>query len=74
MTLRVVVDTNLWIRALLGGRVTLPILAAWQAHKFTVVVSQPLVDELIDVIQRPRLRTRACVLQGGSTARRRPWH
>jgi putative PIN family toxin of toxin-antitoxin system len=58
MTLRVVVDTNLWIRALLGGRVTLPVLEAWQARKFTVVVSQPLIDELDDVCQRPRLRAR----------------
>ena len=56
MTLRIVVDTNLWIRALLGGQVTLPILTAWQAGKFAVVVSQPLIDELGDVWQRPRLR------------------
>ena len=58
MTLRVVVDTNLWIRALLGGQVTLPILTAWKARKFAVVVSQPLIDELDDVWQRPRLRDR----------------
>jgi putative PIN family toxin of toxin-antitoxin system len=58
MTLRIVVDTNLWVRALLGGQVTLPILTAWQARKFTVVVSQPLIDELKDVWQRPRLRDR----------------
>lgn len=56
--LRIVVDTNLWIRALLGGPVTLPILEAWQAHKYTVVVSQPLINELNDVWQRPRLRKR----------------
>jgi len=56
--LRIVVDTNLWIRALLGGPVTLPILEAWQAQAFTVVVSQPLIDELHDVWQRPRLRDR----------------
>jgi putative PIN family toxin of toxin-antitoxin system len=53
--LRIVVDTNLWIRALLGGPVTLPILEAWQAYKFTVVVSKPLIDELNEVWQRPRL-------------------
>jgi len=58
MTFRIVVDTNLWIRALLGGQVTLPILTAWQAGKFAVVVSQPLIDELGDVWQRPRLRAR----------------
>jgi putative PIN family toxin of toxin-antitoxin system len=56
--LRVVIDTNLWIRALLGGQVTLPILEAWRAGKLTIVVSQPLIDELIQVWQRPRLRDR----------------
>ena len=58
MTLKVVVDTNLWIRVLLGGKVTLPLLTAWQERKFTVVASQPLVDELNDVWQRPRLGER----------------
>jgi putative PIN family toxin of toxin-antitoxin system len=56
--LRVVVDTNLWIRALLGGQVTLPVLEAWRADKFTVVASQHLLDELDNVWQRPRLRQR----------------
>ena len=56
--LRIVIDTNIWIRALLGGRVTLPVLKAWQADKFQVVVSQPLLDELDKVWQRPRLKNR----------------
>lgn len=54
--LRLVIDTNLWIRALLGGKVTLPLLEAWQAGKFEVLLSQPLLDELDKVWQRPRLR------------------
>ena len=54
--LRIVVDTNLWIRALLGGRATLPVLESWRARAFTVVVSQALIDELDDVWRRPRLR------------------
>ena len=58
MTLRVVVDTNLWIRALLGGRVTLPLLEAWYAKRLTVVVSQALLDELDEVWRRPRLQQR----------------
>jgi putative PIN family toxin of toxin-antitoxin system len=56
--LRIVIDTNIWIRALLGGRVTLPVLRAWQAGKFQLVVSEPLLDELDKVCQRPRLRAR----------------
>ena len=55
MKRRIVVDTNLWIRALLGGPTTLPVLEAWRAGKFFVLISQPLLDELEAVSQRPRL-------------------
>jgi uncharacterized protein len=54
--LRIVVDTNVWIRALLAGRVTVPVLEAWKAGRFQAVVSQPLLDELNEVWQRPRLQ------------------
>jgi uncharacterized protein len=56
--LRVVVDTNLWVRALLGGPRTLPLLDAWRRRAFQVVISQPLLDELAAVCQRPRLARR----------------
>jgi len=55
---RIVIDTDIWIRMLLAGPVTIPVLRAWQARKFEVVVSQPLLDELNAVWQRPRLRKR----------------
>jgi putative PIN family toxin of toxin-antitoxin system len=58
MRCRTVVDTNLWVRALLGGPVTVPILEAWRADRVVVLVSQPLLDELEAVVQRPRLRPR----------------
>lgn len=54
--LRLVIDTNIWIRTLLGGKLTLPILSAFQAGKFTVVFSDALMEELREVAQRPRLR------------------
>lgn len=54
--LRVVIDTNIWIRALLRGRATLPVLSAWQAGQFHLITSQPLLDEYENVWQRPRLR------------------
>lgn len=54
--LRVVIDTNLWVRALLGGPRTLPVLHAWQRRRFEVVISEPLLSELAAVCQRPRLR------------------
>ena len=54
--LKVVIDTNIWIRCLLGGRVTLPVLEAWRARRFQVVASEPLLAELEEVWQRPLLR------------------
>jgi putative PIN family toxin of toxin-antitoxin system len=56
MTLRVVIDTNIWIRILLRGRVTLPILEAFNADKFQLIMSQILLDEFHEVWNRPRLR------------------
>lgn len=54
--LKLVVDTNLWIRILLGGRKTLPLLEAWRKGKFKLICSEALVTELGTVWQRPRLR------------------
>ena len=56
MMLKVVIDTNIWIRILLRGRVTLPILTAFNENKFRLVSSQPLLDEFHTVWNRPRLR------------------
>lgn len=55
MKLRVVVDTNIWIRILLRGRVTLPLLETFNNGQFQLVMSQFLFDELHEVWQRPRL-------------------
>ncbi|MCC5614128.1 PIN domain-containing protein [Nostoc sp. CHAB 5836] len=41
---------------MLKGRVTLPILAAFNEDKFQLVMSQPLMEELHLVWNRPRLR------------------
>ena len=73
MKRRIVVDTNLWIRALLGGPVTLPVLEAWQAGKFLVLISQPLLDELEAVSQRPRLRQRIDSEQAKALAEQLRW-
>ena len=56
MTLRVVIDTNIWIRILLKGRITLPILEAFNENKFQLVMSQILLDEFNEVWNRPRLK------------------
>jgi len=46
MTIRVVIDTNIWIRILLKGRVTLPVLESLNQDRFQLVISQPLMEEL----------------------------
>jgi len=54
----IVVDTSIWIRALLSGSATLPVLEKWRAGRFRVVVSESLLDELDRVWRRPRFENR----------------
>jgi uncharacterized protein len=55
--LRVVVDTNILIRALIKPRGTVgPILTQLAAGAYTVVYSQPLLDELVEKLALPRIR------------------
>ena len=56
--LKIVVDTNLWIRVLLGGKLTLPLLEAWQQGLFQVINSEMLLEELDVVWRRPRIQKR----------------
>jgi len=56
MTLRVVIDTNIWIRILLRGKITLPILEVFNENKFQLLMSQDLLNEFHEVWNRPRLR------------------
>ncbi len=56
MKMRVVIDTNIWIRILLRGKISLPILEAFNEDKFQLIMSQPLFDELQQVWNRPRLK------------------
>ncbi len=42
--MRVVVDTNVLVSAVLGGALKV-IVDAWKAHKFTLIVSEPIVHE-----------------------------
>jgi len=58
VTPRVVIDTNIWMRILLRGRITLPILTAFNEGRFQLVMSQPLFDEFHLVWNRPRLKQR----------------
>lgn len=56
--LKAVVDTNMWIRGLLGGETALPLLDAWYARRFSVCLTGDLLDELQEVSSRTRLAKR----------------
>ncbi|MEW6366604.1 MAG: putative toxin-antitoxin system toxin component, PIN family [Acidobacteriota bacterium] len=48
------IDTNLFVRGLLRGPVTLPLIQAWKERRFRLVSSEALLEELFDVLARPR--------------------
>jgi hypothetical protein len=54
--LRVLVDTNVWVSALLNPHgFPAQVLEALRADQFEPILSEPLLDELLDVLSRPRL-------------------
>ena len=56
--MRVVLDTSIFISAVLGGRLGI-ILDEWKAEKFTLIVSEAIVREYLDVINRPKFQITA---------------
>ena len=54
--LDVVVDTNLLVRALIGGPSSYPFWQAWERKHIRLVTCQEMLEELLEVLTRPRLR------------------
>jgi putative PIN family toxin of toxin-antitoxin system len=55
--IRAVVDTNILIRALIKPRGTVgPVLAHLAESQYTIVYSEPMLDELIAKLALPRIR------------------
>jgi uncharacterized protein len=50
---RVVLDTNIFISSVLGGKLGI-ILDIWKTHKFTLIVSNEILDEYLEVLNRPK--------------------
>jgi putative PIN family toxin of toxin-antitoxin system len=51
-----VVDTNVWVSAFLNpAGYPARLVAAGKGRQFEVVASKPLLDELLDVLSRPRI-------------------
>ena len=53
--MRVVLDTNVFISAVLGGRLGV-IVDEWKAGKFTLIITDSIVREYLDVINRPKFK------------------
>jgi uncharacterized protein len=53
MNIRVVIDTNVFISAVLGGKLGI-IIDEWKAGKFTLVTSEAITREYLDVLRRPK--------------------
>ena len=57
MPRRVVVDTNVWVSALLNPQgLPAQVLEALKQKRFIPILSPPLIGELKEVLARPRLR------------------
>ena len=59
--MRVVIDTNVFVSAVLGGLVA-PVLDHWRAGRFTLVVTDEIVREYLEVLNRPKFGLPADVL------------
>jgi len=54
--LKAVIDTNIWISALLKSSLTRPILEAFAAGKFIPVISVKLLKELLDTLSKSEIK------------------
>lgn len=56
--MRVVLDTNIFMSMAMGGYVG-KINAGWRAEKFILLVSEDIVSEYVNVLQRPKLHLKS---------------
>ena len=52
---RIIIDTNLWISFLLTKELV-PLDSIIASHEIELIFSQALIDEVVEVTQRPRFR------------------
>jgi uncharacterized protein len=57
LVLKTVIDTNVWVSALLNpAGYPAKLLKTFEKGNFGVVVSEPILEEIADVLCRPRIR------------------
>ena len=59
--MRVVIDTNVLVSAVLGGQLA-EVITRWQAGAFTLVVSDAIAAEYLTVLRRPKFGLPAHVI------------
>ena len=59
---RVILDTNVFVSAVLGKQVR-PILDAWFAERFTLLVSKSILAEYLKVLSRPKFALGSEILE-----------
>ena len=59
MPIKVLIDTNVWVSAFLNpAGYPAKIVTAWLEDKIEIVISIPLLQEISDVLQRPRIQNK----------------
>jgi putative PIN family toxin of toxin-antitoxin system len=57
MPFKILIDTNVWVSAFLNpSGYPAKIITAWLEDKMQIVISMPLLKEILDVLQRPRIQ------------------
>ncbi|MBI2266628.1 MAG: putative toxin-antitoxin system toxin component, PIN family [Armatimonadetes bacterium] len=51
--LRVVIDTNVFVSAFLTGGACVEVIQNWKKGKFILLVSQEILEEILEVLSRP---------------------
>jgi len=57
MPFKILIDTNVWVSAFLNpSGYPAKIITAWLEDKMQIVISMPLLKEILDVLQRSRIQ------------------
>ncbi len=70
--MRAVVDTNILVRAVIKPQGSVgPVLQRLRRREYTLLLSRATLDELVDVLHRPRLRVKYDMNRSARPANRR---
>lgn len=59
MLVKVLIDTNVWVSALINPKgAPAKVKDAWIKNKFEALISLPILEELTEVLQRPRIKNK----------------